>query len=368
MRKMLAVVLTLLVILSTGVLAEVGGLVISPEMELLAGVLSQTSWIERRGPAGEGNEYFRALQRFFAPYKDHKAVKLAQDLTNRGFTYDAPPAFMVHLGPLPELELAYEYSDYLVGRAGKRERLEEFRLALRDLADTAKFMDFYDQWRPYLDEVVARYTTDFRPELLTAWLEDFFGWSASEFHLILTPSMFPGGGYGATVSTAEGEMLAFQIIREESVSSREPQFPSGPDLEQLTIHELGHSFVNPSLEAYPKRAAKLRPLFKRVEAIMKNQAYTDERTFLNEQVLRGVEVLAAQEIYGEDTAWAVLAYNTRRGFYLTEYVAEQLRYYHANRDQYPTFTDFVPYLYDRLDEYQEENLSFWEKIRGKLPF
>src|SRR5690554_1334825 len=92
---------------------EVYPLRVSPEMELLAGVLSQTSWIEQAGPDGEGNEYFQMLQEFFSTYKDHQAVEIAQDLTNRGFTYDAPPAFMAHLGALPELELAHEYSDYI---------------------------------------------------------------------------------------------------------------------------------------------------------------------------------------------------------------------------------------------------------------
>ncbi|NLY91894.1 MAG: hypothetical protein GX081_09885 [Firmicutes bacterium] len=38
---------------------------IRPEIELLAGVLSQTSWIERRGPFGAGNQYYRELKAFF---------------------------------------------------------------------------------------------------------------------------------------------------------------------------------------------------------------------------------------------------------------------------------------------------------------
>lgn len=36
-------------------------------------------------------------------------MRLAQDLTKKGFTYDAPPAFICHLGPLPDLELVHEH-------------------------------------------------------------------------------------------------------------------------------------------------------------------------------------------------------------------------------------------------------------------
>ncbi|MGI6645214.1 MAG: hypothetical protein ACOX5D_00795 [Limnochordia bacterium] len=99
-RVLLVVFLLTLAILSSTASAA---LKILPEMELLAGVLTQTTWMERRGPRGPGNEYYRALKEFFAEYQDHEAVAIAQRLTERGFTYDAPPALICHLGPLPEL-------------------------------------------------------------------------------------------------------------------------------------------------------------------------------------------------------------------------------------------------------------------------
>lgn len=366
--KMIVLFVCLLLLLSTVGSARDLVLTISPEMELLAGVLSQTTWIERRGPEGSGNEYYRALYEFFTPYRDHQAVKLAQGLTDRGFTYDAPPAFIVHLGPLPELELAHEYSAYLIKRAGNRDRLEEFRLALKDLAAESRFLDFYTAWQPYLADIVAECSIDFNPQAVRVWLEEFFGWQGSEFHLILAPAMFPGGGYGATVTTAEGEMIAYQITREWGISATMPQFQTGRSLEQLTIHELGHSFVNPSLEAHPHRVRKLKPLLYRVREEMRSQAYGDIGSFLNEQVLRAAEVLAAKDLYGVAEAKATLQYNEARGFYLTQFVVEQLEYYRSNREQYPTFRDYAPYLFARLEHSQRQNCSLWEKLWGLWPW
>ncbi|MFY9164998.1 MAG: DUF4932 domain-containing protein, partial [Limnochordia bacterium] len=148
-RVLLVVFLLTLAILSSTASAA---LKILPEMELLAGVLTQTTWMERRGPRGPGNEYYRALKEFFAEYQDHEAVAIAQRLTERGFTYDAPPALICHLGPLPELALLVEYNDYLVERAGGRDVLEEFRLALVDLAEQSNFLAFFSSWEAYLDE------------------------------------------------------------------------------------------------------------------------------------------------------------------------------------------------------------------------
>lgn len=160
---------------------------ISPEMELLAGVLAQTSWIKNRGPQGRGNEYFQALQDHFAPFQEHAAVKIAQELTTAGFTYDAPVAFICHLGSLPELDLQYEYSSYLIERARGRDKLEGFRTALIDLAQEADFLDFYQSWQPRFAEWLA--AAEFDGDMVVNWLEQFFGQEAAEFHLILAPAI-----------------------------------------------------------------------------------------------------------------------------------------------------------------------------------
>ncbi len=320
---------------------------ISAEMELLAGVLTQTTWIEQRGPEGEGNEYYRALRDFFAPYKTHDAVKVAQELTDLGYTYDAPVAFICHLGPLPELELKYEYSPYIIGRARDRDRLERFRLALKDLARESNFLEFYGSWQPRFNEWLA--AADLDGDLVVSWLEGFFGKEASEFYLFLAPAMFPAGGYGANITTSAGEMISFQIIRESGRSTDSPEFPSGRSLEHLSLHEWGHSFVNPALEAHPSVVAGLNPLFKPVAKAMRAQAYGNVHTFMNEQVLRAVTTIAAEELHGREAYESYLAYEKERSFYLTEDVIDILRDYQNNRDVYPTFDDFVPVLLTRME-------------------
>ena len=93
---------------------------ILPRVELLSGVLAHTSWMEISGPGTEGNYYFQDLKEFFAEYDNHEAIELAEKLTDRNFTYDAPPGFILTVGALPEMELRTEYSDYLINRADNR--------------------------------------------------------------------------------------------------------------------------------------------------------------------------------------------------------------------------------------------------------
>ncbi len=321
---------------------------IIPEMELLGGVQAQTSWIKREGPDGKGNKYFQALKAFFSNYKGHRAVKLSQQLTDSRFTYDAPPAFICHLGPLPDLELKYEYSEYLVGRAKERQLLEDFRLALKELAAESDFLSFYQKWEPYLERFVEKSKQGFRQKEIEKWLTDFFGWSQGEFHLILAPSMFPGGGYGASVTNRAGQTIAFQTLCDWGTSDGDPILPTGIALENLTVHELSHSFVNPCIDANPKRVKRLENLYEPVKEIMKKQAYNNVTIFLYETVIRAIEILFAREFFPPEQEQEILSFHQKWGFYLTGFVVGQLEHYQANRALYPTFKEFVPYLLDEL--------------------
>ena len=98
-------------------------------------------------------------------------------------------------------------------RAGGRDALEEFRLALVDLAEQSNFLDFFSSWEAYLDECLQPAWEDYRAELPQKRQEEFFGWAPTRFELIMAPSMFPGGGYGVKVWGGIGEPAAFQVFR-----------------------------------------------------------------------------------------------------------------------------------------------------------
>jgi hypothetical protein len=135
---------------------------ILPSLELLSGVLSQTSWIERRGPQGAGNRYFQALKEFFAPYREHDAIQFAEALLKRGFTYHIPPTFVLHLSPMPEFVPLHDYDDPgLLQRAGGRHSLEFFRHALKKLAEESHFLEFFDQYRAELTQYLQDTLQDF---------------------------------------------------------------------------------------------------------------------------------------------------------------------------------------------------------------
>lgn len=325
-----------------------------PQMELLAGALTQTAWDQKMGPRCGGSAYYRALKDLMTPYKSHPAVQILQEMQNRGFVFDAPPTFIGYLGELPGLELKNEYSAYLIKRAGGRENLEKLRLALADLAARSNFMAFFSSWRMELRNIVGITRASCDVNGVVDWMNNFYGRGCGAYRSIVSPGMY-GGNYGPTLPGPDGQPVATEIICALDTYSEVPAFPSGQDLERLLLHEWGHSFVNPTLGAFPEQVSRLTPLFAPVEEVMRKQAYGAVEVFLNEQVLRAATALAVRERHGDDAFRQNVKNNVSWGFYLTPFVVEQLDYYATHRDQFPTFREFAPYLLDRLEEYQAKS-------------
>ncbi|OEF97596.1 hypothetical protein BHF71_11145 [Vulcanibacillus modesticaldus] len=319
----------------------------------MSGVLSQTKWMNIRGPEGNGNEYFRELQYFFSYYKNHKAIEIANELIDNGFTFDAPLNFILGLSEIPNLDSSNGYSDYLIERAKGEAILEDFRLALIDLERKSNFKEnFFNNHKSDYQRYIRKISQNFNADEVLDWMNNFYGYINNEYHLILAPAMFPLGGYAVTIEKNNGDKAVYEIIRASESSNEEPDF--GNDIFYISLHEWGHSYVNPVVKKNISLINKynLYQLYKPVEDKMIKQHYGSTETFLNEQIIRGINNYKLREQYKDN-----LKYETERGFYLTEFTTEQIEYYQKHRDKFKSFDDFIPYLLKKYYENKNELLK-----------
>ncbi len=333
---------------------------IDPRIELLSGVQSATTWLTESRPNSEYNIYLNELSEYFKPYAKTLAFKLSQSFTDRGFSYDAPPGFALSLeGGTAMLAPKAGWSDYLKQRAGGKAKLDSFGKSLTALYLESAFKNFLlaheGDYRRWLTEA----SKDFNAEPIAAWLAGFYG--KSEFPIVyrflLAPAMFPGGGYGFSIVRENSEGIKtlniYQIVRAMGSADGQPGFPSGQDLAMLGLHEFGHSFVNPAVEAVShdsRLASGLEAIFKPVRSIMDSQAYGAMPVFLNELVLRAACILAERElgILSANEAEQEIKSERRRGFYPIGRVIALLEEYQKNRAAYPDFSTYAPVLVEKL--------------------
>ncbi|MBU0927413.1 MAG: DUF4932 domain-containing protein, partial [Spirochaetes bacterium] len=213
---------------------------VDPRIELLSGAQSATSWVrDSRGPGGGDNRYFNELSALFKPFSGSRGVRESQAMTRRGFSYDAPPAFVLSLdGGAAMLPPAEGWSEYLVRRAGSAARLDAFASALAKLYEDAEFEGFLakheEDYRRWLSEA----SDGFDAASVSAWIEDFYGRPSipAEYRFVFAPAMFPGGGYGFSRVVGDGDdrrMLVYQVVRAQGSADGGPGFPSGSSLAML---------------------------------------------------------------------------------------------------------------------------------------
>jgi hypothetical protein len=326
------------------------GVEVNPNIELLSVVLSMTTWGQQSPAVREilGVKYQDDIEKWFSPFKGHPAVGIAQQLTNQGFTYDAPPNFILHFGPPPKMEKLYPYNDYIVGRAGGQNILDDFAASLREFASDSKFMDFYNAHADLYGKILSTYK-DLDMNTLVYTMERFYGEQRRGYHIIVAASSArPGGGYGATILTDKGD-INYEIYRASS-----PLY-STSNLYSLGLHEFSHSFVNQMVGQFPTEVRSLDYLYSPVARQMRDIAYTTFETMLNEATIRAFECLQSTIEFGPSRGTDRMKSEMKQGFYFTDIIYNLLVEYLYGIDNYKTFASYLPTIFAELKKITPED-------------
>lgn len=335
---------------------------VDPRMELLA-VVQLLSGYEKSHHLITRFDfpYKRAVAEYFSPYKDHRAVTLFAAMSAKGFSYDAPPAVMLHLSDPPELGVERPFTNYLEMRAGGEEQLEKFVGALRDFARETKFMEFFKEHGGFYSQVVSGVKGLLGDLDVVGVLERYFGMELTQSYTVILVPLFQGN-YGPRVRQVDGTYAFYSICGNHGVSALgHPLFGSAEGFRHLLWHEFGHCFINPLVEKHRGQLAQYASLHKPIAEAMKQQAYGDWETCVKEHIVRAVTVRLTMRTRSPLVAASAVLSERMRGFAYIGPLSRRLREYETQRDKYPTFADFCPRLIDVFRELAEK-----ESVEGPV--
>jgi hypothetical protein len=285
------------------------------------------------------SDYRREVEIWFAPFREHPAVRLFAEMSRARFAYDAVPKAMLAFSDPPELKLRVELSADVVRRAGGRQKLEEFAEALRDFARQSRLSDFLAAHRATYDRVLAALRSDV--ENAFAPLRRYSGVDLKGCTLV-AGMLVHNGGFQATIGGADGARI-YAIIGAFGARDGLPVFSSGGSVAYLVHHEFSHSYVNPWVERNSATLQKYAALYEPIREAMRRQAYNNWLTVVHEHIVRAITVrLASQR--SQEAGDRVLQQEEARGFKYVRPLAEKLKEYEAARNKYPALTDFFPEL------------------------
>ncbi len=288
--------------------------------------------------------YSAEIDGYFAPYKNHPAVQMAQTLVERnGVSFDAVMAMAISLSPPPELKPLVVFTPEVPEKRWGVVNSEKFLPLLRDFYRDAKFAEFYAAHQTVYRLAEERFATTLG-SVDFGWYPSFYGKAPDlTYHLIL--GMNNGGGnYGPRLVHQDGSMELFSIIgcwTHDDAGS--PTYPPDQGYLSTIIHEFNHSFVNPAVDAHWKDFSGADQVYTTVADQMRSIAYGDAETMVDESLVRAAVIVYFQHA-GEESGKNLrrIRSEQRKGFFWMDQLVDKLKQFESQRAQYPTFSSYLP--------------------------
>ncbi len=377
-KSIILIVLAFLVILSgcnkeletsQGILKEVNviskeknniNISVNPNIELLSIVQYLSNYDSRPGLMTDYDiDYKSKLDQYFGKYKDHKAVKLYDKISQKGFSYDAPPTAMLYLDSQLNIKDNVQFSNYLKERLDGMEEVREFVDLLRVFYIDTEFQKFYNDHVDYYNEIIDKTIETMGDKDYVKEIEDYYGLKQNSYNIILV-SLFHAGGYGPKVNFGENKFDIYSIIGPQGIQDGKPVFGNEEGFKYLQRHEFSHSYVNYLSDIHEAKLKECEGLFAPIKKTMEAMAYSDWMNCVNEHIVRAVTTRMAFND-SEQEGVEALYYEKGANFIYIEELVNKLYEYENNRDQYETFEEFYPELIKVFKEYLN-NTDLMDKL------
>jgi len=255
--------------------------------------------------------YVAAVDRQFAPFRDHPAVAATAALRQQhGIGLDAPMLLALHLderyAPVNADELA------TIDQRFAGVDVAAYAARVREFAAATSFDAFFADSAPHYAQATAALRAIVDKEQPIAWFDATFGPRANTRYAAIVGMLNGSHSYGPRATRADGTVELAQILGQGTATSTAM---SPDDTIALLVHELAHSYVNPVFArhhgALAATGAALYPL---VAARMRAESYVDWQTMLNESGVRALTVLYVRDRRGDVAAADAARRELRTGF------------------------------------------------------
>lgn len=308
---------------------------------------------------GYGREYCDEVTEWFAPYKNHRAVGIMQQLReSNGVGYDAPMSLALYLRLLPDGGVEYAGEEHSLDERFEGVDIEAVTQAVSEFARESRFYEFFEAHRPFYDDICRQFTESVLPRFNEKWYGEFYGTEADETFRIAIGFLNGGNNYGPkrTLPGQKSEVFAIMGYVKRTSDGR-TSYVAQPDIYlNILVHEFNHSFINHLIGEGSELREKMRHagegLFDLCSQIMGWQAYDNWATVINESLVRAAVIcyLIDNGAPAESVREAVMD-EIRVGFVWTPELVGKLRQYQRQRDLYPTFESYYPQIIDLFESY-----------------
>ncbi len=177
-----------------------------------------------------------------------------------------------------------------------------FLNALNNIYKKMSFEEYYKEAAVYYQQALREVRAALPVAGSIAEMERFYGKRFAEYSVMPGLTIPSGMAFGLKIKKTEGTAVfnlfgPFAVQRIDGRDSISMGFNDPQHLLELSVHEFGHSFVNPIIDALPDsliRSSQAR--FEQLREAMSNQGYTTWRSCVSEHFVRAGEVMIAKRM------------------------------------------------------------------------
>jgi len=184
-------------------------------------------------------------------------------------------------------------------------------------------------------------------------MENFYNKHFSHYYLLPVLNIPTSQGYGSMNNNTQTIYNAFGPFSFQSFNPNHLDlgFDYPDRIRGLSIHEFGHSFVNPAISALPAALIQSTEyLYQPIKEAMSKKAYTDWQSCLYEHFVRAGEVLIARQLGDSVGAEKNLQRNVEARFIYLPFIVQQMEQYEKDLTDNKNYNAFVAIIMQRLKD------------------
>ncbi len=289
-------------------------------------------------------EYVRQARKYFAPYKNHPAIKHRALPSVRAFDLGQRGQGLMRLSPLPEFKPHSQISiAFLAHYLGGDAELEVFLQHMRDFARDSKFMEFFDAKSGLLDADLAKLKSEIEETDYIGKIEAYTGLPfEGRYAFVLSPFILSDTGANIVQRGDDGLADIISVLGPVEPTSG-PITTTYHRLHARIWHEAAHGVLDNVTELYGEDIAKKQPPQKKATREYQNWMHHVREHMVRSVMLRLVSLEISAALSDNE-----LKHEEECGLPYLQAFKKRIAEYENGRKKYPTFADFYPRLLDVL--------------------
>jgi hypothetical protein len=177
-----------------------------------------------------------------------------------------------------------------------------FLTALNNIYKKMSFDKYYKEAAKYYEQTLKEIRAALPETGSIAAMEKFYGKHFSEYVLMPSLTIPSGMAFGLRLNNEHGAAVfnlfgPFAVQQTDAKAAINMGFNDPQHIIELSVHEFGHSFVNPVVAALPDSLIiSSRSNFEPIRQAMDNQGYSTWKSCVTEHFVRAGEVMIAKRM------------------------------------------------------------------------